>query len=311
MYIKKDENFLSGNQELPQIFKNEFNLSVSNNEIVKMYQAKVITPIDLKITKFLFSSIFATVSQIKSFLLKNDEIIPEEEVEARLDKLVQYRVLNKFILSDGLDHDKDEVPKDALNVYCLDLGGIYLIQSFTTETGALSWMSGVNLKCSGLVLKTLFCNEFRLKVLDTLGPTLNYFRSYPKFSNQKTVITPTFDMGIKDGNISKFLICQVFTENDPYNVYQEQICKMEILLSTNAYKKYYPLPSPPPYIVITDNEYTALEVAKRVEETKIAQITRYTTEERLQKQLSELGAFLKYQPESETFKQIITQLFKN
>lgn len=308
MYIKENDSFLAGKQDLKQFFKNDFNLSVSNNEIVKMYQNQIITTQDMIIVEFIFTSLFATANQIKSFLERKGEFCSNEEIVARLDKLVQYCIFNKFILSDGEGHNKDEFPKDALQTYCLDLGGIYLIQSFTMRDG-FDWMTGFNLKCSGIVLRTLFLNDFRLKILDTIPENLNYFRSQPRFTHGKTLILPSADLAIKNGESTRYLICDVFTEHDALNRYQEQAIKMELLLGTNAYKKYYPTDTAPPLIVITDNDYTALELAKRINETSIGSRTRYTTEDRLKKPLSERGVFLIYNPDTKMFRTTISSLF--
>ena len=309
MYIKESDSFLNSPQDLKQFFKNDFNLNVSNNEIVKMYQSQVITRQDLNIIEFIYTSLFATANQIKCFLERKGEFCSEEEIKLKLDKLVQYCIFNKFILSDGEGHNKDEFPQDALQVYCLDLGGIYLIQSFTMR-GGFDWMTGFNLKCSGIVLRTLFCNDFRLKILDTIPDNLNYFRSQPRFAHGKTLILPTVDLAIKNGDSVRYLICDVFTENDAMNRYQEQVTKMELLLGTNAYKKYFPTDTPPPFIVIADDDYTALEIAKRINETNISQITRYTTEDRLKRHLSDEGVFLIYNPEKKMFRETVSSLFR-
>ena len=306
MYIKKTDGFLSSPQDLTQTFKNDFNLSVSNNEVLKMYQNKTIQRHDLLIAEFLLTSVYTTPEQVQKHLANNGIVLSLEDIQIRLDKLVQYRILNKFFMTDE-EVGKEDFPVDALVVYCLDLGGNYLLQSYSMKN-SFDWKTGYNLKCSGLVLKALFCNEFRLKAAEVLTTNLNYFRYQPRFSHGKTIIVPTLDLGIKDSTVSKFIIANVFTEQDTLDTF-DQVIKTELLLSSNAYKKYFGVQ--PIHIIIADNDYTAQEIAIRIQETKIADITRYTTEDRIRnKQLSELGAFLKFIPEEEVFKPIIAGMFR-
>ena len=93
---------------LKQTFQYQSTASVSRHVIARMKEEDTLKDGDLEISKFLFRFRFATLEQIykylkiKGFITRTET--PEGEIretsinsiKARLDKLVSYKVLNKF-----------------------------------------------------------------------------------------------------------------------------------------------------------------------------------------------------------------------
>lgn len=284
--------------DLKQLFANVFTLNIGKNEIIKMRNNNVITDRDMEITKFLFKFKFATARQIYK-LLKIDPA--NINLKARLDKLVMYRVLNKFMLHDGT-HEKIEA--DALEIYCLDLGGRYLLANYSNED-TNDWTSTVNMKASELIAKNLVVTEFYLRLIETCPEKLVYFKVDPELRVAKKTVMPSFEFALKINGQNKYFLGEVVRDYDFPILFRDKVEKLESLLKTNAWKKYfYDSDSEPALLIFADNDKNALEASKIITETSEIDKFRLTTDERMNRVLYETGAFLKYVKEENALQEI-------
>ncbi|MBG9694139.1 hypothetical protein ABD91_25710 [Lysinibacillus sphaericus] len=303
MYIKKQQGIPAIPAELKQTFANKFTLNIGKTEIIKRKNNNNLTERDVKIAKFLFQFRFATAEQIHSFLNEQSSI---ENLRGRLEKLTHSRILNKFMLG---DYEQDEIPTDAFEVYCLDLGGRYLLTNFSNED-TTDWYSAINMVSSEIVNKTLFTVDFYLRLRETMGNRLIYFKAEPIYRCGKKTIIPSFNFCIKDGSINRNYIGEIVRDFDFPLYAREKAEKLEQLLMTNAWKKYfYEDLEPPVLFVFTENDHNALEVGKLYACTTEIERFRISTNERIQIPLHEGGAFLKYVVESNMLKKVKSSTF--
>lgn len=304
MYIQNTDEVVVIPADLKQTFENKFTLNVGKNEIIKMKNNNVITDRDIKIAKFLFQFKFATARQIYMLLEEN---LAKINLKNRLDKLVKYRVLNKFMLS---AHEEESIREDALEIYCLDLGGRYLLSHYSNED-TTDWYSTVNMKSSEIISKNLLTTEFFLQVMNTCPNKISHFKVEPELRVGKKNVVPNFEMSMNINGQKRYFIGEAVREYDfPIHI-RERVGKLESLITTNAWKKYYyDSEQPPVLFLFADSDLTALEVGKLVTETSDIRNFRLSTDERIQRKLYETGAFLRYREEQDVLQEIKAVTFR-
>lgn len=290
--------------DLKQTFDHNFNLNVGKNEIIKMKNNNVITDRDVAIAKFIFQFKFATTDQIYKFL---NEDKAKVNLKNRLDKLVRYRVLNKFMLG---EFEEDHVAPDATHFYCLDLGGRYLLANYSNED-TTDWYSTVNMKTSEIISKSILVTEIYLRIHETIQDKLIYFNPEPEFRVGKKNVFPSFEMALNVNEQKRYFIGEVVRDYDfPIQV-REKTNKLESLLVTNAWKKYYyDSDQAPVLFIFAESDMTALETGKLITETSEIKNFRLSTDERIQRVLYETGAFLRYLPDRDILQEIKAVTFK-
>lgn len=304
MYIKHSETWQVIPSGLNQIFQNKFTNTISENEIIKMKDEKTITDRDLIIAKFLFQFGFATLEQLFVFL---DGQISVNSLKSRLDKLIQYRVINKFMICSS---DETRIYSDALVIYCLDLGGKYLLSHYTSED-TLDWVSINNMKSSELISKDLLATEFYLKVKQSCPNKLYSYNVNPTHRIFRKNVSPSFDMGLKIGEETKYFIGEVVRKEDITDNFRKRIEKIETLLITNSWKQYYfDSETPPILLIFAESDEVANEVAKIITNTTSLKNFRLSTDQRIQMPLYEKGAFLKYLPELQALQGVKASTFR-
>lgn len=305
MYLKQREGeIVVIPADLKQTFENKFTLNIGKNEIIKMKNSNVITERDIKIAKFLFHFKFATADQINRYL---NEETSNVNLKNRLDKLVKYRVLNKFMLS---DFEEDRIAPDALEIYCLDLGGRYLLANYSNEDTS-DWYSTVNMKSSEIISKNLLVTEFYIQLMRTCPNKVAHFKPEPELRVGKKNVIPSFEMSMKINGQTKYFIGEVVREYDFPIHFREKAAKLESLLTTNAWKKYYYDSNTEPILLIfADSDLTALDAGKLISETTEIRNFRLSTDERIHRKLYETGAFLRYVKEQEVLQEIKAVTFR-
>lgn len=303
MYLKPEDNYRSINEYTKQTWAKKFTSNISKNEIIKMKNEGELTDRDLEISKFLFNVRFATLEQIHRYLQDDSSI---NGLRTRLDKLVNNRVVNKFMI--GLI-EEEAIHEDALIIYCLDIGGRYLIENFTSED-ATDWYFMTNMKSPELIAKDLNTTDFYLNVRDTCKSSLLFFNSSPELRVFKRNLVPNFEFCLQNGIQRIYFVGEVVRDLDLPNKFVKKIEKYEELLTTNTWKKYYSDGSSEPILLlIVENDEMALEASKILSEREIKNF-RLTTDERMYKVLYESGAFLKYVPEQNKLKPVKATSFK-
>lgn len=312
MHFKKGENVTHIKEGLKQVFENKFNINIGQKEIIKMKNNGVITDRDLDISRFLFKFKFATLDQIHSYLeiIKNDDEeknSSKSSIKNRLDKLIQYRMINKFMLTE--DETAERISPDALEIYCLDLGGRYLLAHYSNEDTS-DWYTTVNMKASEIINKNLCVTEFYLSLMKTCPDKVVYFNVEPEVRVGKKNVIPSFDLCIDISGNNNYFIGEVVRDFDFPVLFRDKAFKLESLFESNAWKKYYyDSPTPPVLFIFTDTDVTALEIGKLITETTEMRRFRLSTDDRIQKPLYESGAFLKYVEEKEALQEITATTF--
>lgn len=310
-YIKDYEELIDMPDFYKQVFQNKFTTNIDKDKINSEKYDGNITDRDIEIVKFIFKCRFATAHQVYEYLRAAnliDENASESSIKIRMDKLISlYRVLNKFMLS---SYESEKLEPDALEFYCLDLGGKFLLGNYSNETleDIRSWRPRTaNMKTPHAIFKDLYVADFYIKLVDIFGKKLAFFNAYKKVMCEKDPMTFTFDFGVDNDGEVKYFIGHVVREAELISKFGEQADKIENLVSGFGWKKYYPETETVPMIFfVADDDYTAQEIAKSV---SMRQISRYrlTTIERSAGDLS--TAFMSYDPQTDQLKLGRSSLF--
>lgn len=306
-YIKKDigTHFEKIPSTYKQNFRYEFSITgVSKNEIIRLRNSGQLTDRDLEISKFLFNHTFATAEQIGAYLDINGD-----KIRNRLEDLVKKRVLNSFTLS---EFEMKNANRDALIIYCLDFGGKYLVSNYGGEDTS-DWYSTTNMKGADLIAKDLIVTQFYVNLSKSSQKNLKYFKSNPQMKVANKHVSPLFEFGLEVNFMKKYLIGEVVFDGEEALSFRDQILKLEELLTTNAWRKYFvDVEEPPLLILIAENDIVARNAASilnRATEIGNKKVL-LTTIERMEKLFYESGAFLIYDPNSNKLKNVIVNNFR-
>lgn len=293
-YLKRTDvnGFYDIEDDMRQVFHHEFNKNVYKNEIIKMKQEGSITEEDLRVAKLLFKYRFGTLEQI------HEAIGSEKSINAfhsRLEKLLQYRIINKFMLSYAQD---ERIQPDAFTVYCLDVGGHSLLTHFSNEDDLLDWFYILNVVTSEIVARNLMVMEAYIAFKRTNPSGLKYFKPMPELRIGRKTMVPAFEIVFEQKGRPVYFLGEVMRRQDTPQLFRDKAQKWNQLLKTNTWRKYYGHDSekPPVLLVFTADDVTALSASKVLNETAELDVFRLTTEERIKKPLYEKGVFLKYAP---------------
>lgn len=313
-YIKASETIPHIPDGLKQTFQKPIKGNVSHQIVARMKNDGTLTDRDLAIATFLFRYRFATIEQIYEYLklmkldtlqAKTDGEVPKEtsiiSIRNRLEKLISYRIVNKFQL--GIVED-DMVQPDALHIYCLDLGGKFLLANYSNEDTS-DWTVTHNLKSSCHISKDLVVTNIYLKLLRNCGSRLVAFEKNPLRKCENISIIPTFDFTIEYMGGYRHFVCEVIKDFDMPIEFRKKAIKLEKLLKTNAWKKYYFGSNAEPVLLLfAEDDNLALDVGRVISGQTEIESFRISTEERAM-DLS----FLKYIPEEDKLKKVKTSVF--
>lgn len=305
-YVKKQDEALAVSKipnDYRQTFRYPFSVqSVSKNSVIKMKMEGTITERDIKIVHFLFKHTFATALQLQKFFEGE-----YQSIKNRLDKLVQYRIINQFSLG---QIETERIEQDALMFYCLDFGGKYLVSHFTNEDTS-DWFSSVNIQGSENVARDLMITDFYIQLMNSIPDKVEHFKKNPPMRAGGANIVPAFEFSYTHGFMKKYIVGEVVRTGEAMVLFKDKIQKAEPLFTTQAWKKYYvDVEIPPALFVLAEDDYTARDAGMVVNNGTDIERFRLTTAERMQKQFGEKGAFLRYVPEDNVLRQVAFSDFK-
>lgn len=292
--------------DMRQVFHHQFSRNVYKNEIIKMKQEGSITEEDLKVAKLLFRFRFSTLEQL------HEAIGTEKEVHSfygRLEKLLQYRIINKFMLS---NYEEDRLYHDAQQFYCLDIGGQYLLTHFSNEEDILDWFYIQSIATSEIIAQSLMTFDFYNAFMRTCPDKIAYFRPNPALRVGTKTLVPAFEMALNLNNRTIYFLGEVIRKQEVGTVFRHNTKKWNQLINTNTWRKYYGQDNdmPPVILAMTADDVSAFQVSRILHESgEIAQF-RVTTEERIDMPLYEAGAFLMYTPGQQQMVQRRIQYFE-
>lgn len=304
LFISKEGGIKAIEEGLDQHFRNKHTLSIGYKEIIKMKNLGTITNRDLEITKFLFKFTFATAEQVQMYLeIKFPDFAANvDTIKARMDKLVKYRVLNKFSFSERTDN--------ALEIFCMDLGGRHLLASYSNED-TTDWYTVETMKGSIVIKRQLFITEFYLRLMNTSGSKVSSFTPNPEMRIGRQSIIPSFEFSLDDGVKNSYL-CEIVLKEDMPSNFKTQAFKLESLLSTNGWKKYYyEWEKPPALLFIADSDFIALDSSRLFYRSTNIDRFRVTTVDRIKNPLYESGVFMKYIDRVEELEAVTSSRFQN
>lgn len=275
-----------------QVFMNKFTTTVSKNEVIKMFNEGKLTEKDLLICEFLFNNRFATLHQINAMLKANKHTDLQSQ---RAFKLSQNRIINRFVMVEN--ENEADLNDDANLIYCLDIGGKYLLTHYSS-VDTTEWLTSNNMMASELVDNVLMANEVYVKLLSTVKDRLVMFGILEERRVGKQSMTIDFDFGIKSGDNVKYYIGNFVREIDVPKNFQNKAVKLESLITTNSWKKYYfGAETAPACFFIGESDSFALNIANQINECyNFSGKDRYSTFERIiENNLYDREAFLKYE----------------
>lgn len=279
-----------------QVFANKWMSNLLSEELIKMVNANVITDEDVSIVKFLYTFHFATAAIIADYLGNGDTL---EVVQGKLDRLVKNRVLNKFMLS----RTREEKPfTDALMIYCMDLGGKIILSHYgTPNMGIENWYTSNNMMSSEMVASDLATANFYVQVYKNVGSRLRYFVSCPQYRISKSLVVPSFELSIEQNGQNKYFVGEIARNYDFPVGFREKAIKIESILNTKAWMKYFTDTGglPPSLLIVAENDAIALEAGRILSAGTAITSFRLTTDARILAPMGSSGVFMKYSPDED------------
>ncbi|MEG1299894.1 MAG: hypothetical protein RSC93_04265 [Erysipelotrichaceae bacterium] len=304
MYLKENATIIPDGLEQLFHYTPSPTTSVSVGKLCELYNGGQLNKTEIEIVNFLYEFTLGTIDQIyKLFNFKT-----KEDLKKSLDKLVKFRMLNKFCLVNNERTYSD----DNFVVYCIDMGGASFLKHFKNGEDYQNWKTESIIMPSIKVAKKLTLNDFYLRLLESCPKKLKMFETRPIIFLGKTRIEPHFSLCVEQEDKEKFFVGEVVYNND-VDIYssgggrfREKAVRLESLMVTNVWKKNYGNEAVPTLLIIAEDDETALRVAEIIALTDIPTY-RITTLNRMQMKLSDSGAFLSYKDEK--LKEIKTKVF--
>lgn len=256
--------------------------------------------VSVALLRFLLNVSFATKSQIFEYL--NLLNISTEEAEPLLERFLESRVLNAFILS---RYPLDHIPEDALLFYCLDFGGKHLLSHYG-QADLVEWTSVKAIRGVEYISKYLITNQFYLTVLKSVQKDLVYFDSFVNFNIGKKDMQVSAAFQIKNGHTKRDFVLEVIRDYDLPLAFQRKAEKIDALLNHKYIRKYYQLD--PVFLLLTDNDKAALECGEIYYRNTNSDQFRLLTLARIAEGFND-ESFLKFNPESNTITSVKSALF--
>lgn len=292
-YIKNSQEYTVVPDKYEQTFIRDNFAPVNRNIVMMLKQNGTIDNDDIKICEFLYRTGFATIEQIIRFCDFAGIIEPVNRVKV----LCLNMILSDFVLTDDEKY-KGKFPPDIKYFYCLQEGGRYLLEHYS-DLAFVEWEQSYNCKGSKNVGKAIILTEVYLEMLTTKKDRLMYYTKYPLYIFKKYSLLGGAVYGLSTNEKPIYTALDVFRRYESLDGIREKIKRYESLLSTNIWRHYYPDgKEAPTLIIVTDNDETALAMARELSITKIPSYL-LTTDTRLLKGIMEMGTFLAYNVEED------------
>lgn len=269
-------------------------------QVLKLVQNQNISEDEIKILKFLTMVNFATQEQLVRYCEVYRLFGEEGAFRTMMKHLMSVRMLNRFMMGSEKLEKTDRIPHDAKCYYCATAGAAKLLEHMSTSVSVIDWDISEVVKPAGLVARNVLITELYLRLEECCPGRLwqstgNYFRSVPKFAIARNRVVMDADFRIaspKDEDVS--FVCSVFRKFDNDQETSERLERIESLLTTQGWKKYFPFDEEEPiFILLCDTDETVTKLAEMMSHRKITRFY-FTTTDRMQEPLGQKGAFLKY-----------------
>lgn len=306
-------------QDYTQYFQNVFTAKISKDKIISDYASGQLTKRDLSIARFLLQFRFARLEEIAEYLRlfgyldKEDGTVASlQSVRNRLDKLVHNRIINRFILAEG---ELNQVPTDALQLYCLDLGGRFLLDHFAVDTN--EWRSAENFKSSDIISRALTASHLYLQIIQVLGPDkVQSFRMNPVLPIHRGFYMPTCAFTLIHNDEPRHFLVDIVRKRDIMAVestpplFQTRIDRLlSFAYGRNSFWKRdfdSEAGTPPITFFICEDDDMMKRLGRTIHVYGVSRF-RMTTDARIQGELA--TAFCQYSPEFNRLSQVKSAIF--
>lgn len=260
LYVTKEEGKnLSFNYSYKQTFFREPKRSHGMPEYVIvlefMNSDDKIKSIGLAVLNYIKKFYFATEDMLSDMLSANglDASVLGELLETYVDKCL----LNYFTIS---QYSMDEVPEDALKIYCLDTGGIYILEHFA-KTDRVSWLSSDNIRSIELVTKYLVTGKFANALIKNKGKSVSIFDPIFDAYIGKRIMRFSANFTVMNGYTPLEYVLEVVRDFDIPGPWTKKCGEQISVFSLNHFwQRYFQME--PGYVLLCENENVALEAAK-------------------------------------------------
>ena len=294
MYITKDM------KKIPNNFKQRFRYeptdtaSVSRKRLVELVQRGAITKTDIRIMEFFYKFTIATPELVSKALN-----LEPKEFRERASRLIQNRILNRFILSD--DEFDEDIPKNVQNFYSCDMGTPILLSCFYSGEDYENWRITDHVVCdSSKVERYLMVIEFYLCLKESCDEKLLMFETMPRLSAGRIRVKPNAVFCVEHNDAKKFFVLDAVREDDLFtmdgNRFTAKLDALDSLLSTDAWHAYYMSDDAPVLILIGDTEEGMKQIGEMAAQTRLEAV-RLTSRTRIENGLGAPKVFAKYDAE--------------
>ena len=304
-YITKDCTNYAFDDDYKQHFFSNIARKVNIPTLLQQRQSGYITDLDINVIQFISDVKYVTSDILQIYL--GDEFSQEDAVQY-LEKLFKSRFITKFMME---LIPTEGYPSDALDIYCLDVGGNALLQNFGSPNSETDqWFFAQNYMSAAYISYYLTGAMFYAKVINSCQENLFYFKAAPVYRFGRNTITPAFELCVLYGDKKKYFVGEITRKQDLAINLRTRAGMLETVLATNAWKKYFShLEKAPTLLVIAEDDDTVLVASDIIQSSTEIQNCRYTTVDRCRNKLSEPGVFLKYDKEKKALLKIKTNVF--
>lgn len=293
-YIKQSEHYVTVLDGYNQKFINPNFTTISKSAIMELKVNGTIDNDDIKLVEFIFLMRFATIEQ----LCRYASLKQIEDCKERVECLCANSVLNRFVLIDEEQYN-GRLPKDIREFFCLQEGGKYLVENYG-DVAIVDWKVGDNCTSSKNVGKTILGTEIYLEMLTAPYPLFVFeMRPFFVFIYNTLYGGPVYGFHLPDGTTQYLLVENIRSSDDLLST-KEKLRRYESLVTTKIWKRYYHDASECPKILfVSNNDETALELAREVYNSTHIRGCMYTTDDRVLKGLQSEGSTLAYDEEND------------
>lgn len=255
-YVKENHKGYIFDSSLVQCWQNKFIANATmEREIVRKKMNGDVGQAEIDAAAFCYEHVVATEDMLRIVCNAADD----KDFRDKLDKLVLYRVLNRFILCND-DRSRD-FPKDAMWFYTLDLAGKYLLEHYW-KNYADRWSTGTPGLCVEKISRALVAGEFHVKLLDSCPNKLKEFkcRTYRQGRESATL---SFEFRLEvtrdDEIVKRYFIGDVIRSFEDEADMRERINFISSICSTKAWQRLWPYSGDVPVVLFVVEDETKIE----------------------------------------------------
>ena len=259
------------------------NKRYNKNAIEEMLINGRISERDKSIVRFLMDCRFASANQIQRFLSNNSEISAPNKTNLnnRLKKLIEYRVINGFRLKDG-----------KMMIYCLDVGGKQILDKEYNKKSK-DWIQNDVNKGWNIIGKALVSTEIYVRAKDKYLDNNIEFDASPYIHGDKTSKGSkqvVFNMRLKNKDNKLNLLGEVYRKDDVEHAFDKRMGGIEEYLANDLWRTDFKEYGRPKVVIVVESEERLLWVTEKLNSSYPNVIKDYiiTTDSRLDEDIFEL-----------------------